>query len=395
MNGNRISGSTTAGEAVESGVSAAAPAYSVSLPIYVAPARPAPAHLGHARRASIYHVSPRTATPEPIGLSPFGHPVYPAGTKPRKRWHVRAVTLIWVAGGGALLFSACSVSAVVALKALDLVGGAWHIALICVITSFCLTSAATFLLVRLVNRYNTLQDMRDDARLELAGRDPAYDEDAIEMVDLPAPSSRNSSIARDVQPAAEPAPPPPPIEDELAHRAALRRADFRVQSAGWAKLQSEGSRLRRYVEHLEDAYEQTLSQGRQASTGPSTAAAGNPHHVSNGVRLSTIGLARSGSLYGVEQYGAEHHGFAASAAASSSSVLIPSAVERDESASPVMLLSPSPTPTESGPTADGENGEKGTLPVSATAGTLESFIGRYASEPEVYGHPLSAEVADA
>ncbi|RYP18535.1 hypothetical protein DL765_003910 [Monosporascus sp. GIB2] len=387
MNGNRISGSTTAGEAAESGISAAAPAYSVSLPTHVAPARPTPARLGHARRASIYHVSPRTATPEPIGLSPFGHPVYPEGTKPRKWWHVRALTLIWVAGGGALLFSACSVSAVVALKALELVGGAWHVALICVITSFCLTSAATFLLVRLVNRYNTLQDMRDDAQLERAGRDPAYDGDAIEMVDLPAPSSRNSGIAHDVRPAAEPAP-PPPIEDELAHRAALRRADFRVQDAGWAKLRSEGNRLRRYVEHLEGAYGQTLVQGRQASTGPSTAAAGNPRHDSNDVRLSTIGLARSGSLYG-----AEHRGFAASAVASPSSVLSLSTVGRDECASPAMLLSPSPTPTETGPTADGE-GETGTLPASATVGTLESFIGRYASEPEVYGHPLSAEVAD-
>ncbi|RYP69618.1 hypothetical protein DL769_005238 [Monosporascus sp. CRB-8-3] len=387
MNGNRITRNTTAGEAIETGVSTAAPAYSVSLPTHVAPARPMPVHLGHTRRASIHHAASRTATPEPIGLSPFGNPVYPVGMKPRKWWHVQELTLIWVAGGGAVFFSACSVSAVVALNKLYLVGETWDIALICVIASFALTSAAMFLLVRLVNRHKTLQDMRDNA--QLAGHDPAYDEDAVEMVDVPAPSSRGSSIVHDVRPAAEPAP-LPPIEDELAHRAALRRADFRVQNAGWAKLQSEGNRLRRYLEHLEDAYEQTVDQGQQASAGPSTAAAGNPHHDSNGVRLSTIGLARSGSLYG-----AEHHGFAASVAASPSSVFSASTVERHEGASPAMLLSPSPTPIETGPIADAVKGETGTLPASATAGTLESFIGRYASEPEVYGHPLSAGVADA
>ncbi|RYP89823.1 hypothetical protein DL770_004034 [Monosporascus sp. CRB-9-2] len=387
MNGNRVTGGIMAGEAIKTGVSAQAPAYSVSLPTHVAPACPAPVRLGHTRRASIYHVSSRTTTPEPIGVSPIGHPLYPAGTKPKKWWQVRALTLIWVAGGGAVLFSACSVSAVVALTALDLVGGTLTIALACVIASFTLTSAAMFLLVRLANRHKTLQDMRDNA--QLAGRDPAYDEDAIEMTDVPVPSPRNSSIVHDVRPAAEPAP-LSPIEDELAHRAALRRADFRVQNAGWAKLQSDGNRLRRYLEHLEDAYEQNLNRGQQASAGLSTVEAGNPHHDSNGVRLSTIGLARSGSLYG-----AEHHGLAAFAAASSSSVFSASTVECHERASPAMLLSSSPTPTETGRTADGEKGQTGTLAASATAGTLESFIGRYASEPEVYGHPLSAEVADA
>ncbi|RYP78717.1 hypothetical protein DL771_000384 [Monosporascus sp. 5C6A] len=387
MNGNRITRNTAAGEAIETGVSAASPAYPVSLPTHVAPAPPLPVRLGHSRRASIHHVPFRTATPEPIGLSPFGNPVYPVGAKPRKWWRVRALTLIWVAGGGAVLFSACSVSAAIALKALDLVGGAWNIALVCVIASFALTSAAMFLLVRLVNRHKTLQDMRDNA--QLAGRDPAYDEDAIEMTDVPALSSRNPSVAHDVRPAAEPAP-LPPIEDELAHRVALRRAEFRVQNAGWAKLRSDGNRLRRYLEHLEDAYEQSLNQGQQASADPSAAAAGNPHHDSNGLRLSTIGLARSGSLYG-----AEHHGLDAFAVASSSSVFSAATIERHDRASPAMLLSPSPTPTEPGPTADGGKGETGTLPASATAGTLGSFIGRYANEPEVYGHPLSAEVADA
>ncbi|RYP49938.1 hypothetical protein DL768_004474 [Monosporascus sp. mg162] len=385
MNGNRVIGGITTGETIETGASAQAPAYSVSLPTQVAPAYPAPVHLGHTRRASIYHVS-RTAAPEPMGIFPFRHPMYPAGTKPKKWWHVRALTLIRVAGGGAVVFSACSVSAVVALTALDLVGGALTIAVACVVASFTLTSIAMFLLVRLVNRHKTLQDMRDNA--QPAGNDPAYDEDAIEMADVPAPSSHNSSIIHNAQPATEPAP-LPPIEDELAHRAALRRADFRVQNAGWAKLQSDGNRLRRYLEHLEDAYEQNLNQGQQTSAGPSTAAAGNPHHDSNGVRLSTIGLARSGSLYG-----AEHHGLAAFAAASSSSIFSASTVERHERASPAMLLSPSPTPTETGPTAGGK-GETGTLPASATAGTLDSFIGRYAREPEVYGHPLSAEVTDA
>ncbi|RYP09925.1 hypothetical protein DL764_000967 [Monosporascus ibericus] len=387
MNGNQAIGGITTSETIETGVSAQEPAYSVSLPTHVAPACPAPVRLGHTRRAFIYHISSRTTTTEPIGVSPFGHPTYPAGTKPRKWWHVPALTLIWVAGGGALLFSACSVSAVVALTALDLVGGALTIALACAIASFTLTSAAMFLLVRLANRHKKLQDTRDNA--QLAGNDLVYDEDAIEMTDVPAPSSRNSRIVHDVQPAAGPAP-LPPIEDELAHRAALRCADFRVQNTAWTKLQSDGNRLRRYLEHLEDAYEHNLNQGQQTSAGPSTAAAENPHHDSNGIRLSTIGLARSGSLYGDE-----HHGLAASTVTSSSSVFSSSTVGRHEHASPAMLLSPSPTPMETGPTADGEKGGTGTLPASATAGTLESFIGRYSSEPEVYGHPLSAEVADA
>ncbi|KAI1076918.1 hypothetical protein F5B20DRAFT_306491 [Whalleya microplaca] len=107
----------------------------------------------------------------------------------------------------------------------------------------------------------------------------------------------------------------PPIDDELAHRAVLTRTDRTAQDAAWNHFSADGVRMRRYVEFLENDFkknhpnhpafsspvrelqeqEQTPTVNAEPLVSPSQL------EQDTSIRASTIGIARSTSLYESEK----------------------------------------------------------------------------------------------